>query len=109
MNKFNILLYQSVKANKNNYHLKQENGEQQIFTKFHEINVCVQAMGNYYGLQSISHCKGQASSSTASSRPTERSIVGQSHFRLGNQSTAHRVYYYIQVWSDNAQSNSISV
>lgn len=45
MNKFNILLYQQVKANKNNYHLKQENGEQQIFTKFHEINVCVSGYG----------------------------------------------------------------
>jgi len=64
------------------------------------------ATGNYYGLKSISRCEGQASSSTASSRSTKRSIVGQSHFRLGCcKIRAHRVHdYHIQVFGlDNAR------
>jgi len=56
MKKNNILLHQCVKANKklrnkNNYQLKQENGEQQIFTKFHEINVRVRGYGQLLRLK----------------------------------------------------------
>lgn len=46
-----------------------------------------EATVNYYVLQSISRSGGQASSS-ASSWPAKRSIVGQSYFRLDNDDDA---------------------